>query len=189
MGSPDNTSKPPLSTPPPSRQEIEEAKTDPPPVPEAADSSAVDDLREDTRVKFYVDRLVAQAPETETVVSSLEIREKMIPDKKTVLEPLVQFVLDEKLDLEGMKITRIIYDGERNILLMDVTTPNTGGGYTLMNYMVEGRQDALRQKTGEPTMNSAKKTSSEWTSWDSDDMPEGGGNLADYEQGRWIKRY
>lgn len=139
--------------------------------------SAASEVQDAVGLNLFVTRLDAQMPDAEAVCIESVVREKHIPPKRDILEEIVKYTLREKFNLESAKVHRIIYDVNRNVVLLEVRVANTDGGNTEIQYIVEGRHGA----------NQASKTSIEWiwTSGEDFTSAESGGTVADYRDGQW----
>ena len=146
-------------------------------LPVAGLGNEVDQVTRATKQRFYVERLLAQTPKEERVSKASVIREEKEFSKMEIVEAMVQFAMDCKLELGEAEVSKIITNEEGKILVMEFKVPGDNGSYQLIGFTIKGRHG---------DGNEAGKTGIDRTSWDADDMPDPETSYADYIDGKWL---
>ena len=128
-----------------------------------------------TRLNLHVVKLAEQKPEVEKTCANSEIKEERTFSKEDILKLIALFAMTNKLELDKLKISKIINNEQGALLVLEVQSPNPDGGYQQISYMIKGRHENNKSQT----------TGLDRTFWDKDDMPEGGSTIADYLEGKW----
>jgi len=136
----------------------------------------IEQIRDSVKLSFHAGNLARQKAEVEKVSATSEIREVRTFSKEDVSKLIVLFAMANKLELDNLKVTRIINDEQGRLLVFEVKSPNPDGGYQLINYIIKGRHGGTNQ---------SGTTRLDRDFWDKDDMPEGGDTIAEYLEGKW----
>jgi hypothetical protein len=128
-----------------------------------------------TRLNLHVAKLAGLKAEVEKVCTNSEILEERTFSKEDILKLIALFAMTNKLELDKLKISKIINNEQGALLVLEVQSPNSDGGYQQISYMIKGRHENNKSQT----------TGLDRTFWDKDDIPEGGGMIAEYTEGKW----
>ncbi len=153
-------------------------KVDPPLFEQAKSSpevEGIEDVRGFVKLSLYAGKLAEQEPDVKKVCTASEIKEERTFSKEAISKLIALFAMEQKLELDKLKVTKIINDEQGRLLVLEVQSPNPDGGYQLINYTIKGRHDRNQSQT----------TSLDRTFWDKDDMPEGGDIIAEYLEEKW----
>ena len=148
-------------------------------LPHGAQGRDINEIMSTTRLRTYAERLNGQTPEVEEVCKASQIKEgAQIFSKKYICELIVLHALAQKLELDALKVSKVITNKQGVLVVLDVKSPNANGdgGYRHINYTIKGRHGINNQAT---------VTCIDETFLDKDDMPESGGTIADYLDGKW----
>lgn len=145
-------------------------------LPTGLEFEDIDQIRNSTRLGFYVDKLAGEKAEVEQVCAVSEVREKQPFSKRKILELILVFAMANKLELDQLKISKSISNKDGVLVFLEVKSPTADGGSKVINYTVEGRHDSNQSRT----------TSLDQTEYDQDDMPVGGDIVAEYRDGKWV---
>jgi hypothetical protein len=129
-----------------------------------------------TRLDLYVANLDSQKPEVEKVCKTSEILEERTFSKKDILKLIALFAMANKLEMNDLKVSKIINNEQGVMLALEVKSPNHDGGYQQISYMIKGIANEGQL---------SRTTAIDRSFWDKDDMPEGGGIIAEYLEGKW----
>ncbi|MBI5422121.1 hypothetical protein HZA44_03230 [Candidatus Peregrinibacteria bacterium] len=88
----------------------------------------------------------------------------------------------QKLNLEALKVTRIIRDHNKTVVVLEAESPDADGkgGYTEIKYIIQGKH---KTNSGQ---NASSATTVIHTYFDSDGMPESGDTVAEFKDGEWV---
>jgi hypothetical protein len=131
-----------------------------------------------TRLNLHIAKLAEQKPEVEKTCANSEIKEERTFSKQDILKLIALFAMTNKLELDELKISKIINNEQGTLLVLEVQSPNpnSDGGYQQISYMIKGKHENNQSGT----------TAIDRTFWDKDDMPEGGDIVAEYSEGKWV---
>ena len=135
----------------------------------------IEQIRDSVRLSLHAENLARQKAEVEKVSATSEIKEERTFFKEDVSKLIVLFAMANKLELDNLKVARIINDEQGRLLVFEVKSPNPDGGYQLISYIIKGRHDRNQSQT----------TGIDRTFWDKDDMPVSGDTIAEYLEGKW----
>lgn len=135
----------------------------------------IEQIRSAAKLSVYAETLDSQKAGDERVLAVSEIREERTFSKKDILKLMVLFAMANKLELDKLSVTKIINNKDGALVVLEVKSPNSDGSYRLFEYTIKGRHEGSE----------ARITCIVQTRWDSDDMPEGGENIADFAEGKW----
>ena len=141
---------------------------------------AIEEIRDSVKLSLHAENLTGQKAKVEKVCANSEIREERVFSKEDIAKLIILFAMANKLEMKNLKVTRIINDEKGTLLVLDVEFPNPDGGYQLICYTLKGRHDQERHDRVQ-----SGTTNLDRTFWDKDDMPEGGGIIAEYLEGKW----
>jgi hypothetical protein len=135
----------------------------------------VERIIDSTRLNLHVAKLAEQKPEVEKTCANSEIKEERTFSKQDILKLIALFAIANKLELDKLKVSKIISNEQGVLLVLEVKSHDADGGYQQISYMIKGRHES----------NQSQATAIDRTFWDKDDMPEGGDIVAEYLKGRW----
>ena len=143
--------------------------------PEGDSEKIIGSTRDSVESNLDAGNLAEQKAEIEQVCTASEIKEERTFSREDITKLIVQFAMANKLEVSNLKVDRIIHDEQGNLLVLEIKSPNPDGGYQIINYTIKGRHEGNKSQT----------TNIDRTFFDKDDMPEGGGIIARYTEGKW----
>lgn len=142
------------------------------------EEEGVEQTRDSVKADLHVEKLARQKPKIEKIYAA-EIREEVIFSRQDIAKLIILFAVENKLELDKLEVTEVVTTEEGALLVLEVRYNTADGGYQLFNYTIKGRHkgDGKGYKSG--------TTSIDRTFWNQDGMPENGGLIAEYKDGKW----
>jgi hypothetical protein len=147
--------------------------------PENDSARIIKKARDSVGLVLDTGNLAEQKAEVEQVCTVSEIKEERTFSREDITKLIVQFAGVNKLEVNNLKVDRVIHDEQGNLLVLEVKSPNPDGSYQIINYTIKGRHrnESKSQQSG--------TTSLDRSFWDKDDNFEGSNIIAKYVEGKW----
>ncbi len=143
--------------------------------PEGDAEKIILSTRDYIKTTLHAGNLAEQKAEVEQVYTASEIKEDRTFSREDITKLIVHFAMVNKLEVNNLKVHRVIHDEQGNLLVLEVKSPNPDGSYQLISYIIKGRHERNKSQT----------TNIDRSSFDKDDVFEGGGIVARYVEGKW----
>lgn len=103
--------------------------------------------------------------------------------EKEIMDAVLGTLTEEqKLNLDSLKVTRVIRDPNKVVVVLEAESPDADGkgGYTEIKYIIQGKHKTANGQ------NASLGTTVMHTYFDSDGMPESGDTVAEFKDGQWV---
>lgn len=139
-------------------------------------SENIEQIRRSVKLNFLAENLARQKADVEKVCATSEIKEERTFSKQDIAKLIVLFAMAHQLELERLRVSRIVRDEQGQLLVFEVEARHSDGGYQLISYIIKGRHGRNQSET----------TALDRTFWDKNDRPDGVGEIiAEYLGGKW----
>jgi hypothetical protein len=137
------------------------------------------DVIESTRSDLHLQSLLSQKPDEVEVVKVSETKETRAFSEQEILKVALEACELRKLNVEKLKISRIVRNEKGEIVALYTRMPNekNDGGSIEITFILQGKHGGN---------NSANTNISQWD-FDKDGMPDRGGEIfAEFVDGKWV---
>jgi len=147
-------------------------------LPQGLTDEDINQIRNSVKLSLYAESLAGQKAEVEKICANSEIKEERTFSRKDIEKLIALFAMANKLEVENLKVARIITDKQGTLLVLEVKSPDPDGGYKLISYTLRGRHGNNKSGTTNLSM----------IYLDKDDMPiqdSSGDTIVEYMDGKW----